>query len=97
MFLDFQIFFEQFNTHQGAFTYDIRFLGRQAGQAESDFTKQAYVSDQDREVGKQCATEIRYLYREPKPGLNFGIGAKTFSAETETEIYCIFSLLLDNY
>ena len=28
---------------QGAFTYDIRFLGRQVGQAPSDFTKQAYV------------------------------------------------------
>ena len=29
------------------------------------------------------ATDIRYQYREPKPGLNFGIGAITFSAETE--------------
>ena len=30
-------------------------------------------------------TEIRYQYQEPKPGLNFGIGigAITFSAETE--------------
>ena len=33
--------------HKGAFTYDVRFLGRQVGrqvgQAVSDFTKQAYV------------------------------------------------------
>ena len=28
---------------KGAFTYDVRFLGRQVGQAASDFTKQAYV------------------------------------------------------
>ena len=28
---------------QGAFTYDVRILGRQVGQAASDFTKYAYV------------------------------------------------------
>ena len=28
---------------QGAFTYDVRFLGSQVGQAASDFTKEAYV------------------------------------------------------
>ena len=27
----------------GAFTYDVGFLGDQVGQAESDFTKQAYL------------------------------------------------------
>ena len=45
------------------------------------------------------ATNTRYRYREPKPGLNFGIdiGAETFSAETESEIYCMFSSLFDNY
>ena len=44
----------------------------------------------------QCATEIRYRYREPKPGLNFGIGigAETFSAETQIESYCIFCCFL---
>ena len=29
--------------YKGAFTYDMRFLGRQVGLAASDFTKQAYV------------------------------------------------------
>ena len=28
---------------EGAFTYGVRFSGRQVGQAGSDFTKQAYV------------------------------------------------------
>ena len=30
---------------KGAFTYDVRFSGRQVGQAASDFTKKAYASD----------------------------------------------------
>ena len=31
------------NLYMGAFTYGVRFLGGQLGQAASDFTKQAYV------------------------------------------------------
>ena len=37
------------NFDKGAFTYDVRFLGRQAGQDASDFIKQAY--------------EVKYLIR----------------------------------
>ena len=37
----------------GAFIYDIRFLGRQVGQAASDFTKQAYVVNHLIRVGRQ--------------------------------------------
>ena len=44
----------------GAFTYDVRFLDRQVGQAESDFTRQAYVvkSDQGRQAGQKCPKNI---------------------------------------
>ena len=38
---------------KGAFTYDVRFLGRQVGQTESDFTKQAYVVKYLIRVGRQ--------------------------------------------
>ena len=46
---------------QGPSTYDVRFYGRQVGQAPSDFIKQAYVvnlglsksSDQVRQVGQK--------------------------------------------
>ena len=33
------IFNAKYKISKGAFTYDVRFLGRQAGQAPSDFTK----------------------------------------------------------
>ena len=33
----------KFTNCKGAFTYDVRLLGRQVGQAESDFTTQACV------------------------------------------------------
>ena len=36
----------------GAFTYDVGFLGDQVGQAESDFTKQAYVAKYLIRVGR---------------------------------------------
>ena len=42
-----------FHTCQGAFTYEVRFLGRQVGQAASDFTKQAYVVKCLMRVGRQ--------------------------------------------
>ena len=32
----------QLRRDKGAFTYDVRFLGRYVGQAASDFTKKAY-------------------------------------------------------
>ena len=38
---------------KGAFKYDVRFLGRQVGQATSDFTKQAYVVKYLIRVGRQ--------------------------------------------
>ena len=38
---------------QGAFTYGVRFLGRQVGQAASDFTTQAYVVKYLIRVGRQ--------------------------------------------
>ena len=48
-------FFKIFHKYlpQGAFTYDVRFLGRQVGQATSDFTKQAYVVKYLIWVGRQ--------------------------------------------
>ena len=41
----------------------------------------------------KCPTEIRCRYREPKPIPNFGIGigAVTFSAETEIAVIALFS------
>ena len=62
--------FGEFN--QGAFTYDVRFLGRQVGQAESDFPKQAYVvkyliskfADQGRQVIKKYPKNIRLICYE---------------------------------
>ena len=38
---------------KGAFIYYVRFLGRQVGQAASDFTKQAYVVNHLIRVGRQ--------------------------------------------
>ena len=38
---------------KGAFKYDVRFLGRQVGQAASDFTKQTYVVKYLIRVGRQ--------------------------------------------
>ena len=38
--------------YQGAFTYDVRFLGRLVGQAALDFTKKAYVVKYLIRVGK---------------------------------------------
>ena len=38
---------------QGAFTYDVRSLGRQVSRAVSDFTKQAYVVKNLIRVGRQ--------------------------------------------
>ena len=35
---------KKLESYQGAFIYDVRFLGRWVGQAASDFTKQAYVT-----------------------------------------------------
>ena len=41
----------------GAFTYNVRFLGRQVGQAASDFTKQAYVVKYLIRVGRSKMTK----------------------------------------
>ena len=49
----YQIVSEYLKVFKGAFTYDIRFLGRQAGQAASDFTKEVYVVNHLIKVGKQ--------------------------------------------
>ena len=40
------------NLSWGAFTYDVRFLGRRVGQAASDFTKEAYVVNHLIRVGR---------------------------------------------
>ena len=49
--------------YQGAFTHDVRFLGRQVGQAAADFTKQAYVVKYlirvCRQVVQKCPKYIR--------------------------------------
>ena len=46
---------------KGAFIYDF-WVGKQVGQASSDFTKQAYVlskvSDERRQVGQKCPKNI---------------------------------------
>ena len=46
---------------QGAFTYDVRFLGRQVGQAPSDFSKQAYVVKYLIRVGRQVKNVQKHL------------------------------------
>ena len=38
---------------KGSFTYDVRFLGKQVGQAACDFTKQAYVVKYLIRIGRQ--------------------------------------------
>ena len=43
---------------KGAFTNDVRFLGRQVGQAASDFTIQAYVVKYLIRVGQKYKTNI---------------------------------------
>ena len=43
---------------KGAFTYDVRFVDRKAGQAASDFTKKAYVVKNLIRVGTQVGKEI---------------------------------------
>ena len=46
----------------GAFTYDVRFLGRQVGQAAADFTKQAYVVNYLIRVGRQVSRQVGQKY-----------------------------------
>ena len=41
-----------------SFTYDVRFLGMWVGQAESDFTKQAYVVKYLIRVGQKYQKNI---------------------------------------
>ena len=46
---------------EGAFTYGVRFSGRQVGQAASDFTKYAYVVKYLIRVGRQVKNAQKYL------------------------------------
>ena len=57
-FLANETFSRSQKSHKRVFTYEVRFLGKQVGQAASDFTKQAYVVKHLMRVGQKCPKNI---------------------------------------